>query len=330
MKSRQENVIAAIEFSRPDRLPMGFEAFGVSDMYGVGWNQIGTGDITKKLTFDEWNCGWSRSDVKNMGQVTVHPIDDWSKLDSFEWPDPDDPAFYEGMEEKFRDAEDRYILTGIFMVFFERLHSLRGFQNLLLDFFVEREKIENLADRVADVQIGIIEQISSRFSGRIDGFHFTDDWGTEKDTFISPELFNDFVRPRYERIFGACKNAGWHVWLHSCGKINKFIPDLIDLGVDVLNLLQPRVLGIEEIGKNFAGKVCFNSLCDIQRTLPFETADVIVEEAHSLIENWGTDSGGFILSDYGDDEAISVAPEKKRIMYDAFLNADRWKTATSV
>jgi hypothetical protein len=290
----------------------------------VSWNQIGTGDHEKKLTFDEWNCGWSRSDVKNMGQVTVHPLDDWSKLDGFLWPDPADPAFYDGMEEKLEESEGKYVLTGIFMVFFERLHSLRGFQNLLLDLYLEKEKIAALADRVADTQVGFIDQIASRFPGRIDGITFTDDWGTEQDTFISPELFNEFVRPRYEKIFGACKNAGWHVWLHSCGKINKLISDLIDVGVDVLNLQQPTVLGIEEIGLRFAGKVCFQSLCDIQKTLPFEGGDAIVREARSLIEHWSTDTGGFILGDYGDGEAINVPLEKKRIMFNAFLDADRW------
>ena len=298
-----------------------------SDVHRAGWNQIGTGDHEKKLTFDEWHCGWARSDVKNMGQVTVHPLDDWSKVESYPWPKPDDPAFYEGMAQRFDGGEGKYVLTGIFMVFFERLHSLRGFSNLLVDIYEAPERIAELADRVADVQVGIIEEISSRFSGYIDGISFTDDWGTERDTFLSPELFDEFFRPRYERIFGACRKAGWHIWLHSCGRVNKFIPAFIDLGVDALNLQQPTILGIEEIGAEFAGKICFQSLCDIQKTLPSKGAEEIVREARSLIEHWGTDAGGFILSDYGDGVAIDVPLEKKQIMFDAFLKADRWKSA---
>lgn len=325
MKTSRENVTAAIEFGTPDRLPVVFRAFDVSDVHSVGWNQIGTGNHDEKLTYDEWNCGWSRSEVKNMGLVTVHPIDEWSKLASYRWPDPDDSAFYDGMEQRFEGANDKYITTSIFMVFFERLHSLRGFQNLLLDLYVEQEKISDLADRIAEIQVGIIENISRRFPGMIQGIGFTDDWGSEQDTFISPELWNEFIRPRYQKIFDACKSAGWHVWLHSCGKINKIIGDIIDVGADVLNLQQPTVLGIREIGEEFAGKVCFQSLCDIQKTLPFKDGDEIVEEAHRLIEHWGTDSGGFILGDYGDGEAIDVPLRKKRIMFDAFLDADRWK-----
>ena len=321
----KKNVIAAIEFGSPDRLPVVFDAFGVSDVHHVGWNQIGTGDHEKKLTYDEWGCGWSRSDVKNMGQVTAHPLDAWAKLGSYRWPDPDDPGFYDGMDARFDGGEGKYYITGIFMIFFERLHSLRGFENLLMDLYVEQEKIADLADRVVQIQIGIIENISRRFPGMIDGISFSDDWGTEQDVFISPILWNEFVRPRYQRIVDACKEAGWHVWLHSCGKVNKIIGDLIGIGFDVLNLQQPTVLGIEEVGKAFAGKICCQSLCDIQKTLPFKEGAEIVEEARALIHHWGTEAGGFILGDYGDGEAINVPLIKKRIMFDAFLEADRWK-----
>jgi uroporphyrinogen decarboxylase len=329
MKNGRENIIAAIEFTSPERLPMVFDAFSASDVHRVRWNQIGPGDRDKKSAYDEWHCGWSRSDMENMGQVTSHPLDDWSKLDGYQWIDPDDSSLYEGMEDRFAGSDGKYIATSIFMIFFERLHSLRGFQNLMLDLYVDKRKISELADRVVDIQVGIIENISRRFPDMIDGIRFTDDWGSEQDVFISPDLWDEFMRPRYKRIFDACKNAGWHVWLHSCGKINKIIGGLIDVGVDVLNLQQPRVLGIEEIGTEFAGKICFESLCDIQKTLPFKGKDDIKREAQELISHWGTNKGGFILGDYGDGEAINVPLEKKRTMFDAFMDADRWKGEAS-
>jgi len=84
-------------------------------------------------------------------------------------------------------------------------------------------------------------------------------------------------------------------------------------------------LGIEEIGDRFAGRVCFSSVCDIQSTLPFKGKKEIEDEALLLINCWGTDKGGFILSDYGDGNAIGVSKEKKKIMFDAFMRYDRWK-----
>ncbi|MGI6172487.1 MAG: uroporphyrinogen decarboxylase family protein [Christensenellales bacterium] len=321
----KEIVKAAIHFGRPERMPLNFPALGMTDYGDAGWNQTGTGDRRLKRTLDEWGCTWGRTDVKNMGQVVAHPLDDWSKLDGYRWPDPDNEAFFDGMERRFDGKEDKYMETGIFMVLFERMHALRGFQNTLEDLYLEREKIEMLADRIVEFDVRIIENIASRFPGMIDGIGFSDDWGTELNTFISPTLFNEFFLPRYKILFAACHKAGWDVTLHSCGKVNRFIEPLISIGLDAINLQQPRTLGIEEIGRLYAGRICFVSLCDIQHTLPFKGKKDIEEEAALLINCWGTDRGGFILSDYGDGEAIGVPDIKKQWMLDAFLANDRWK-----
>ena len=189
---------------------------------------------------------------------------------------------------------------------------------------VSAENIEALADIIVDFDLRLIGNISERFPGMIDGIGFSDDWGTELDTFISPELFREFFLPRYAKIVDACHAAGWLVTLHSCGKVNKFIPLFIEAGFDCLNLQQPRALGIEEIGRLHAGKICFESLCDIQHTLPFLGKDEIEAEAKLLLEHWGTPAGGFILGDYGDDAAIGVTGNKKQWMFDAFTRFDPW------
>jgi hypothetical protein len=320
--SSYEVVRRAIEFGTPDRLPVRFGLLGMDDTFGIGWNQIGTGDNTLHSTFDEWGCEWARSEVANMGQVKGYPLLKWSNLDKYRWPDPDNKAFYTGMEDRFTGYDGKYVATSIFMLLFERMHSLRGFENVLEDLYLEQERIEKLADRIVEFDIRIIENISNRFPGKIHGFTFTDDWGTELATFIKPELWDEFFKPRYKRIFDAVHRAGWHVWMHSCGKINGIIGSLIEIGLNVINLQQPRVLGIEELGNKFRGKICFESLCDIQHTLPFKGEKEIREEANLLLKHWASDKGGFILSDYGDGRAIGVELEKKKIMFDEFLRKD--------
>lgn len=324
MQSSKELVKAAIEFNVPERLPLIFDCFNESDVWDVGWNQIGTGDNSISFTYDEWGCGWSRTKQKNMGQIKYHPLSKWESLDTYKWPDPDNPSFYEGMEQKFYGAGEKYITTGIFMLLFERMQGLRGFENVLMDFYLDREKIEKLADRIVDFDLSVINNIATRFPGMIDGLTFSDDWGTEKSLIINPQLWREFFKPRYKKIFDACHKVGWHVWMHSCGKVNDIIGDLIEIGLDVINLQQPRVLGIEEIGKQFAGKICFQSLCDIQHTLPFASQSDIENEAKLLLQCWGTHAGGFILSDYGDGEAIGVPGDKKKYMFDAFKRYDPW------
>jgi uroporphyrinogen-III decarboxylase len=174
-------------------------------------------------------------------------------------------------------------------------------------------------------QLAIISNIGRRVGKDIQGLSFTDDWGTEQALFVSPGLWREFFKPRYRRLFDAMHAQGWHVWMHSCGKVNEIVGDLAEVGANVVNLQQPRALGIEEMGRRYAGRICFSSLCDIQATLPFKGEREIRDEAKLLLDRWATPDGGFILADYGDGQAIGVPDEKKRIMLDAFLEFDRWK-----
>ncbi|NPV54891.1 MAG: hypothetical protein HPY71_15475 [Firmicutes bacterium] len=323
--SSYEIVRRAIEFQKPPRMPVRFASCGLDDTHLVYWNQIGSGDYLLPQTYDEWGCLWVRSETKNIGQVKGHPLNDWSSLSTYRWPDPDDSRLYSGMEEKFKGPEGKYVLTRIFMLLWERMYALRGFENALVDLLLERKRIEILADRIVEYDIAVIENIAERFPGAIHGLRFTDDWGTERSMFIDPSLWEDFFKPRYARIFRAAHDKGWHVWMHTCGKVNAIIEHLIDIGLDVINLQQPRILGIQEIGERFRGRVCFESLCDIQQTLPFKGAEEIREEARLLLECWATKDGGFILSDYANGEAIGIDDEKKRIMLETFLEFDPWK-----
>ena len=323
--SSYEVVRRAVEFERPDRLPIRFTSLGLSDVHAVGWNQVGTGDHAYRETLDEWGCTWVRSEAKNMGQVKGHPLLDWAALDRFRWPNADDPAFYTGMDARFEGSDGKYIVTSIFMLLFERMHALHGFENTLTDLVLEPERSRMLADRIVEFDLGIMANIHRRFPGRIHGFTFTDDWGTELATFINPRRWDEFFKPRYKRLFDAAHGYGWHVWMHSCGKVNAIVDSLISIGLNVINLQQPRALGIEEMGRRFAGRICFESLCDIQATLPWQGEAEIRDEARLLLEHWGTPQGGFILSDYGDGQAIGVPLEKKQIMLDAFRAADRWR-----
>ena len=321
-----EIVRRAIHFQRPARLPLSFASLGLNDFCGVSTNLVGTGDHALNETYDSWGCLWVRSEMANMGQVRGHPLEDWdAEIGSYRWPDPEEAWIYEGMEERFAGSEGKYVSTSIFMLLFERMHALCGMSNVLTDLYANRGRMEELADRIVAFDLAIMRNVAERFPGRIHGFGFTDDWGTELATFVSPKMWCDFFQPRYDRIFQAAHSYGWTVSMHSCGKVNEIIEPLIEIGLDVINLQQPRALGIEEIGQRFAGRICFSSLCDIQHTLPFKDADAIREEAQLLLKRWATAEGGFILSDYGDGDAIGVPLWKKQVMLDAFRAFDPYR-----
>ena len=319
----KEIVKRAIRRQRPPRLPVLMDGLGICDRTLIpvrtpaGFEPGARGE-------DEWGCVWGRTDVRNMGQVVGHPLEDMGNLASHPVPDYTDDSRYLEVEDALEkiEAEGRYATSLIFMVLFERMHSLHGFENTLVDLYTDRPAMEDLADLIVDVHVGFVEEVARRFPGRIDGWIMSDDWGTQQNSFISYDLWMDFFHPRYKRIFDAMHRSGCDVWLHSCGKVNDLVEGFIQAGVDVVNLQQPRALGIDEIADRYAGRIVFESLADIQATLPSGDRDAIEADAEALMSRWASVEGGFIFSDYGDDEGIGVTDESvKPFMYDTF---SRW------
>ena len=337
--SSYELVRRAIEMDRPERLPLNLnlsapietERWGrlESDVANVNWNFIGTGDRRCRQTYDEWGCLWARSEMHNMGQIKGHPLEQWDRLADYIFPDAESPAFYEGMDEAFSGLEGKYIRTDIFMLIFERMQALRGYENCLTDFYVYPDEANNLADRIVEFDLGIIRNISQRFPGRIHGMGFTEDWGTQQSLMIHPRLWRQFFKPRYKILFDAMHNAGWHIWMHTDGRMNVVLEDLIELGLDVVNFQQPRVNGIEEISLQFRGRICFESSADIQATLPRESLEAVRAEAHLLLEKWACPEGGFVLSIDENENDLNIPHENTLAMVDGFLEADPWKKLSS-
>jgi hypothetical protein len=319
MESR-EIVRRAIRFERPPRLPATFDDFGCRDVGGIG-PVPPEPLVTTGTGLDVWGCRWGQSEVANMGQVLGHPISDLRRIGRHPMPDYSQEVYWpDRVAERLteHEAAGRYVSGGIFMVLFERMHSLCGFQQVLEGLLVERAAMEALADRIVEVHLGLVEQYRRRFDGRIHGIGITDDWGTQQAAFISADLWMDFFAPRYRRLFDAMHAAGYDVWLHSCGRVNELIEGFVAVGVDVVNLQQPRALGIDEIGRRYRGRIAFSSLADIQATLPTGRDDLIRRDAEQLAEHWMSPEGGFVLSDYGDGAAIGTPPEIKLLMYRHF------------
>jgi len=328
MNSR-EIVKRAIEFGSPERVPIrshshraeGQQMVKFSDTFDV--HSLDTDTIGWELGTegkDEWGCVWQQPKYKNIiniGYPAFHPLSDWEKIKTYVFPDANDKSRYEGIEKFLKKAGDKYVLIYKHCLLFERMWFLRGLNNLFEDFLLEPRKVHELADRILEFDIGIVRNLKKFFKGKIHGFWTTDDWGTQTGPMISIPLWRNFFKASYKEFFDEVHSAGMHVWLHSCGKINDVIEEWISLSVDVINTFQPALLGIEEIGKRFSGRVCFETCVDIQKTLPFGTNEDIRKEVKALVENWRTPQGGLIICDYGEGRMIGVPDEKKQIIFSA-------------
>lgn len=313
-------VRAAIHHQGPPRLPVRFAALGCNDTAGLPVQRAASFEPAVPNE-DEWGCVWEHTDVENMGQVKGHPLASIDALSACKRPDYDDDSRYVGvrraLEQHQRDG--KYVVAGIFMVLFERMHTLYGFERVLCDLMLDRPAMERLADHIVETHLRFVENVRQRFGDAVHGFGMSDDWGTQQAAFISQDLWMDFFLPRYKRLFDAMHAGGYDVWVHSCGKVNEIIEGYIRAGVDVVNLQQPRALGIQEISERYRGRIAFESLADIQHTLPTGDRGLVDADAEDLMRLWASPEGGFVFSDYGDDRAIGVAdPQIKRHMYRRF------------
>lgn len=331
-----EIVRRAIEFDNPPRLPFwqhwNHKLPDIPDDVCNIWemDRSEAGWFFDNPVMDDWGCAWSTTEEKNIGQVVRYPLADWSDLDRYLPPNPRNPFYYERLGPLLDAAGDRYVAITAHSLLFSRLHKLRGFVTTMEDFYLEPERVHRALDMILEFKLQQCEELHRRFGDRVHGLFVTDDWGTQQGTFVGQKTLDEFFVPRYRQLFDAIHGYGWHVILHSCGRINAFVPTFLDLGVDVLNMQQSRNYGLVEFGEQFRGRVCFLATVDIQSTLPRGIEQEVREEAGLLVRHWGTPSGGMIAFDYGDWPAVRVSPQTVAAMFDEFIKLQYyWQTTDS-
>jgi uroporphyrinogen decarboxylase len=148
-----------------------------------------------------------------------------------------------------------------------------------------------LRDRVMDFNMRITEQW---LEFPVDGIWFSDDWGSQEALLARPEQWREFYKPCYQQIFDQVRGAGRHVWMHSCGNVSDIIPDLIAMGLDVLNPVQPRAMDIDEIAELYGGRMCFFGGVDTQVTIPRGSPQDIDDEVRHLVSAFFGGLGSYI------------------------------------
>ena len=178
---------------------------------------------------------------------------------------------------------------------------LRGFTNLLTDPYLHPDEWARLRDRIVEFDLALIDQWIAR---GVDGVYLEDDWGTQQALLIAPDDWRRLYKPAYAKLFARVRDGGAHVWYHSCGNVREIIPDLIDIGVSVLNPVQPQAMDLEELVREFGGKLCFYGGIDSQGILITGTPEQVKAEARRVVDLFGRFDGGYIGS-----PSQSIMPE---------------------
>jgi hypothetical protein len=333
----KERVLRAIEFSKPDKVPIEWWtmeseidlsrsdiAFVAHD--GIVFRSQIEAPLGRKRYMDIWSCIWEQSLVNpNIGQVVIHPLADISSIDTYRFPTFTREHFLSITTQinRIKSYGNKFIFGFLGNLLWERLHFLRGMENVMLDFYLNPELVEFLGDKIVDIHC---EELEYYKEYGVDGVAFCDDWGTQKALQISPNTWRKFFKPRYKRLFDKAHDLGLKVYMHSCGWIFEIIEDLIEIGLDIIQLDQPELFGIDKLSEEYGGRICFCCTVDIQKILPSRDLCMIEESVKKMIAMLGKFDGGFIARAYPQPRDIGVTSEIHNAVYSLFQKYGKYST----
>jgi len=325
----RERILTALKREEPDRVPMEFSlcpsqmerfrketgASSPAEYFGFGIRGVGikrtklkndfskyTADFPEGARVDEWGIGWISTSTSYHFEHILHPLQNATTLDEImEYPFPDVHAAYryEGLGERVSQLKEAgFAVTASAMAVggsvFWPPYKLRSMEQLLVDFMINQDIADALLDAVTErmaVMAGRLAEAS------VDILRLADDLGTQLGPMISLDLFRKFIKPRLAMIIESARSVKPEIliFFHSDGHIQEFIPDLIEIGLDVLNPIQPECMDPAEIKKKYGDKLAFWGTIGTQTTMPFGTKEEVRQVVKERIETVGK-GGGLLIA----------------------------------
>lgn len=321
MTSR-EIVQRTIAYDVPERVARSFQD---SDITGAGcstnthatrWKDVGGGRWERT---DEWGNTWARIDPTSKGEVIKGVLEDISAMAAYEFPDYSRACDYACASQRRAENPDKWINGGIPGFAFNIARKMRKLDQYLMDLILEPDRMHELHDRI-DVMVE--DMIRNYAAAGVDGVMLCEDWGTQSQTLVSPDMWRQEFFPRFQKLCGIAHDLGIKVFMHSCGQIEAIVPGLMEAGIDVLQFDQPDLHGIDVLASHQAqGKITFWCPVDIQKTLQQRDETVIRDMAREMLDKLWQGRGGFIAGYYGDNESIGLDPKWQAYACDEFLTA---------
>lgn len=272
----------------------------IGDSLYYVWRGNSIGFIPKEINENEiqdefgviWDTSSKLQNIGDWGGIVSSPLKEVS-FQEYRFPDTSKLRWFDNLNEEELKASDRYLIIGMDGIFDIAWH-IRGFENLLLDFMDEEHFVNELLDKALEYNLGVIEQVPSYFNG----IRFGEDWGQQKGLIMGASLWRKYLKPRLRIMYEAARKRGFNVFIHTCGDIFEIFPDIIEIGVDVVNPIQPEVMDVSLIKRNYGKDLVLYGGMGCQSTLPYGNTQEVINEAKSKLRVLG-DSGGYIFGPAG-------------------------------
>ena len=249
---------------------------------------------------DDWGVHWSSVDYKTRfgtgryTEVTGRPLANDAAIDSYRPPSPLRPEIYKDAEDLLRNFGDEYWIIGsVNCTIFETAWALRGMNNLLMDMLTDPDRADHIFDLCYQYHRVVAKRLATM---GCDMIWTGDDVGTQRGLMFSAELWRRYLKPRMAELYAELKaiNKNIKIAYHSDGFVEPLIPELIEIGLDVLNPVQPACMDPAKLKKQYGNNLSYWGSMDEQHTLPYGTAEDVKQEVLSRLKNVGY-NGGLII-----------------------------------
>ena len=254
-------------------------------------------------------------------------------LDTYPWPDPDDPGRVKGLREevkKLRNETDCAIIADIpvYGIFEHSWTCLRGADQFFMDLVLNEDFVLALFEKLLEIDIKLYANYMDAVGDLIDVVGVGDDLAGENAPLISPEMYRKLVKPYQAKLWKSIKEkTDAYLFLHSCGSIYKLIPDLIEMGVDIINPVQvaAKDMDSKRLKEEFGDDLTFWGGIDTQKILPFGSPQNVEDEVKKRLSDFAP-GGGYVLNAVHCIQP-GVPPENIIQMYKAGLNYGKYPIA---
>ena len=298
---------------------LGVDVRGIGPRTPNGWRREIITDGAYERFIDEWGVQRTRPiDGGLYFEATSAPLVgeiEESDLAAFAWPDPVDPGRFAGLADdarRFARDERRAVVCGsVCAGITEMLFRLRGYEDAYLDLAAEPERARAVMERILAMKLAWWDRALDVLGDDVDVVAEADDLGGQGSLLFSPETYRTLVKPLHRELFAFLHaRTKAKVFLHSCGAIRELIPDLIEIGVDILNPVQVSAVGMETaaLKRDFGADLVFwGGAVDSQGVLGTGSPEQVEAEARRRIADLSPD-GGFVFASVHNIQA-NVPPE---------------------
>ena len=244
---------------------------------------------------DDWGVKWKQGEMgSGAGLPITHPISSPEDVEEYQFPDPNDPELMDPTKEAITkvDRETTLVFGDNGWGLFERAWILVGMDKFLTWMYQEPEAVVNLLNRIAEVKIIMSKRLIDEVG--VDGIRYGDDWGGESQLMMGPDLWRKFILPRQRKLYETCKIRNVFIMQHADGHVEEIIPDLIDIGLDLLNPLQPECNDVEKVKREFGSRLSFHGAVGsriLARGTPTQVKNEVKLRIHQL-----SPGGGYVLA----------------------------------